>query len=90
MTLDLIIKKISEYTIVDVRSPLEYFKGHIPSAINIPLFTDTERAVIGTIYKQQGKKPAIEKGLGFVDLSNLVEKFKPLDKPIILYCEEVE
>ena len=41
--------------IIDVRAPIEFFKGHVPYAINIPLFEDSERAEIGTLYKQQGK-----------------------------------
>jgi len=55
-----------EIPIVDVRSPSEYAAGHIPDAINIPLFADDERAIVGTIYKQQGQQPAIEKGMEFV------------------------
>ena len=52
--------------VVDVRSPGEFQKGHITNAHNIPVFKDDERAVVGTIYKQQGKKDAIEKGLEIV------------------------
>jgi tRNA 2-selenouridine synthase len=52
--------------IVDVRSPGEFEAGHISGAISIPLFADDERAIVGTIYKQQGKKDAIEKGLEIV------------------------
>lgn len=48
--------------IIDVRSPSEYAKGHIPGAINIPLFSDEERAIIGTLYKKKGRKEAIQKG----------------------------
>lgn len=51
--------------IIDVRSPSEYQKGHIPEAINIPLFSDTERSEVGTIYKKKGRIKAIEKGLEF-------------------------
>ena len=40
-----------EWPIIDVRSPVEYTKGHVPSAVNLPLFTDEERATIGTFYK---------------------------------------
>ena len=36
--------------IVDVRSPGEYQQGHIPGAHNLPLFTDAERAAVGTTY----------------------------------------
>ncbi len=40
---------------VDVRSPAEFAKGHIHGAINIPIFSNDERAAVGTAYKQQGK-----------------------------------
>lgn len=32
--------------ILDVRAPCEYDQGHIPGAINVPLFTDEERAEV--------------------------------------------
>ena len=34
--------------ILDVRAPAEYAQGHIPGAVSLPLFTDEERARIGT------------------------------------------
>lgn len=46
----------------DVRSPAEFAQGHIPGAINLPLFTNEERAIVGTAYKQQGQKKAIMLG----------------------------
>ena len=52
--------------IVDVRSPGEYIQGHIPGAHNLPLFTDVERAAVGTTYKQQGRQSAVQLGLEFV------------------------
>jgi tRNA 2-selenouridine synthase len=33
--------------VLDVRSPGEYGKGHIPGAVNVPLFSDEERAKVG-------------------------------------------
>ena len=53
--------------IIDVRSPKEYLQGHIPRAINIPLFTDEERAQVGTTYKQVSKEAAIELGTELVN-----------------------
>lgn len=47
---------------IDVRSPVEYQKGHIPGAVNIPIFSDEERVLIGTIYKQKSSWEAIQKG----------------------------
>jgi tRNA 2-selenouridine synthase len=52
--------------LIDVRSPGEYHEGHIPGAINIPLFTDEERALVGTAYKQEGRQEAISIGLDLV------------------------
>jgi tRNA 2-selenouridine synthase len=49
--------------VADVRSPSEFYNGHIPGAINIPLFSDREREVIGIKYKKEGRIPAIIKGL---------------------------
>ncbi|MBL7804830.1 MAG: tRNA 2-selenouridine(34) synthase MnmH [Saprospiraceae bacterium] len=52
--------------LLDVRSPGEYAQGHIPDAISFPLFTDAERAKVGTLYKQQGKDVAFTVGLDIV------------------------
>jgi len=49
--------------IIDVRSPAEYDHAHIPSAQNLPLFTNEERAIIGTTYKKQSREAAIKAGL---------------------------
>lgn len=49
--------------VIDVRSPSEYNSGHIPGAINIPLFNDSERAAVGIRYKKEGRLPAILEGL---------------------------
>lgn len=52
----------AEGAIVDVRSPSEFAEGHIPGAVNIALFTDEERAKVGTLYKQQSREAAIDAG----------------------------
>lgn len=49
--------------IFDVRSPVEFRSGHIPGAVNLPLFSDQEREAVGTVYKQQGKKEAVALGM---------------------------
>lgn len=66
--------------IIDVRSPIEYTKGHIPGAINIPLFSDEERSEIGALYKQKGRDQAVQIGLDFVGprMSLLVNKCREL------------
>lgn len=51
--------------VFDVRSPGEYNHAHIPGAYSLPLFTDEERKIVGTTYKQQSRKAAIKIGLDF-------------------------
>jgi tRNA 2-selenouridine synthase len=52
--------------IVDVRAPIEFAKGHIPNAINVPLLDDTQRALVGTCYKKKGKKAAVVLGVELI------------------------
>ena len=53
--------------LIDVRSPSEYYKGHLPNSINIPLFDNEERSIIGTIYKKEGRKKAVIEGLELLE-----------------------
>lgn len=58
--------EISEqYPLLDVRSPGEFEYGHIPGAHSLPLFSDEQRAIIGTAYKQVSRESAVNKGLSF-------------------------
>lgn len=52
--------------VADVRSPSEFAAGHIPGAINIPLFDDRERESVGIKYKKEGRLPAILEGLNLI------------------------
>jgi tRNA 2-selenouridine synthase len=54
-----------QYPVFDVRSPGEYLHAHIPGAYSLPLFSDEERKVVGTAYKQQSRQQAIKFGLDF-------------------------
>lgn len=68
--------------VLDVRSPGEFRHAHIPGAFSLPLFTDDERAVVGTLYKQQGKQKAIKAGLGFFGpkMNAMVEQAEAFQK----------
>lgn len=54
-----------QFPVLDVRSPGEYAHAHIPSAFSVPLFTDEQRKVIGTAYKKQSRKIAVEIGINY-------------------------
>jgi tRNA 2-selenouridine synthase len=53
----------AEMPLVDVRSPSEYAYGHIPGAVNIPLFDDSQRAEVGTLFKKEGSTAAVLRGI---------------------------
>lgn len=66
--------------VLDVRSPGEYNHAHIPGAYNLPLFTDEERKIVGTVYKQQSREAAIKIGLDY---------FGPKMRAMIEYAESL-
>lgn len=72
--------------ILDVRSPAEYEQAHIPGAISFPLFSNEERAKVGTCYKQGGRDAAVELGLQIVGnkLATFVREAKQLTRDRIL------
>ena len=64
---EIILEKIrTGNPVIDVRSPAEFSRGHIPGAFNMPLFSDEERAIVGTLYTRKGKEDALIKGLEII------------------------
>lgn len=76
--------------VIDVRSPGEFEKGHIPGAHNMPLFSDEERAHIGTVYKKQSKEAAIKWGHTYSTpkLQYFIQKATQIapDATVIVHC----
>lgn len=56
---------VRRFPIIDVRSPSEFRHAHLPGAASLPLFSDEERKVVGTTYKQKSREEAIKTGLDF-------------------------
>lgn len=59
ITFDDFLDLAGAIALVDVRTPAEFAHGHIPGAFNIPLFSNEERILVGTTYKQIGREQAI-------------------------------
>ncbi|HWR06333.1 MAG TPA: tRNA 2-selenouridine(34) synthase MnmH [Sporomusa sp.] len=76
---------------IDVRSPEEYSMGHIPGAINIPLFNNAERAHVGATYKQIGIEEAKDLGLTIAspklpDIVGQVRQIYKSGQQVVIYC----
>jgi tRNA 2-selenouridine synthase len=78
LNIEKFLELANQHPVIDVRSPGEYDHAHIPGAYNLPLFTDEERKIVGTTYKQESREQAIKIGLDF---------FGPKMRPMV---EEVE
>ena len=80
---------LADVIFVDTRSPKEFAADHLPHAINIPLFSDQERAMVGLTYKQN-RVEAYQKGFEIYNqkVVNFIAQFKKLDskKKLIIYC----
>ena len=51
------------FPILDVRSESEFEMGHMQNAVNIPILSNEQRKIVGTLYKQNGREVAVYKGL---------------------------
>lgn len=78
--------------LIDVRTPAEYAEATIPGAINIPIFSNEERAEIGTIYKQTGKQEARSRGIEIVSprIPEYIQQVRSVaedsDLPVVVFC----
>lgn len=82
-----------QHPVLDVRSPGEYLHAHIPAAHSFPLFTDEERKVVGTTYKQTSREKAIKIGLDYfgpkmremIETAEAIAK-KAETKTLLVHC----
>jgi tRNA 2-selenouridine synthase len=79
--------------VIDVRSPAEFEHARIPGAHSLPLFSNEERAIVGTAYKQESRQKAIKLGLDFfgVKMRKMVEEVESLlrdqeNKQVLVHC----
>ncbi len=89
------LKASQSELVIDVRTPAEFEQGHIIGATNLPLFTNEERVLVGTCYKQQGRQPAILLGFELIggrwaEYIRTVEKHltsvQPNSKKVFVHC----
>jgi len=90
MNIDDVVKLTKDIGVVtiDVRSPSEFADATIPGSVNIPFFDDAERAEIGTIYKQDSVKAAMDRGLEIFSakLPAFIKQFEQIQGPKAVFC----
>ena len=59
--------------LIDVRAPIEFKKGSLPTSVNLPILLDDERHQVGKTYKKFGSGPATDLGFNLVS-GDLKEK----------------
>ncbi|GGH80966.1 tRNA 2-selenouridine synthase [Pullulanibacillus pueri] len=89
--IDELVDILDQTLLIDVRSPGEFAEFHIPGAINVPLFSNEERAEVGTLYKQKGPEQAKDRGVEIVSLklASIYQKIKYYAKSYertVIYC----
>ena len=81
--------ELRDAVFVDTRTPKEFLEDHIPGAINIPIFNNEERAIVGTLYKNNRVK-AYQEGFEIYNkkILSFIKSFEQIDKKkrIIVYC----
>jgi tRNA 2-selenouridine synthase len=84
------LEHAERFPVADVRSPCEFLSGHIPGAVNIPLFSDSERESVGTKYKKEGRIPAIREGVKLISPSLITKLDRAIrlaqDGKLLVHC----
>ncbi len=95
MTIDLnqlLVLREKGALLVDARTPAEFAEATIPGAINVPIFSNDERAEVGTLYKQVGKSQARIRGVELVApkipelLATVRAAYEGRSGPVIVFC----
>lgn len=82
--------RLTNPVFVDVRSESEFAEATIPGAVNLPLFSDLERAEVGVVYKQISHAAAKDLGLSLASpkLPEIVRRCRELEKSgqLVFFC----
>ncbi|MFN3999763.1 tRNA 2-selenouridine(34) synthase MnmH [Algoriphagus sp.] len=90
ISLDQFLSLRKQIPIIDARSESEFIQSHIPGAVNLPILTNSERVIVGTLYKDKGSEAATLKGFELVgprfhQIQKEAIRLFP-NRKIIVYC----
>lgn len=61
---------INNQNTLNIKTPIEFTKNHIPNTTNLPLLNNNKHTKINTLYKKQNQNPTIEHNLEIVNPKN--------------------
>jgi tRNA 2-selenouridine synthase len=90
ISLDQFLILREQIPMIDARSEGEFAQSHIPEAFNLPILTNQERTVVGTLYKEKGAESATLRGFElvgprFYQIQKEAIRLFP-ERKIIVYC----
>ncbi len=85
------IYRFERKVLVDIRSPQEFEEFHIPGAVNVPLFENEEKKLVGYVYRNEGIERAKEVGKEIAQrkIEEFYRTFRELKERfenVIVYC----
>jgi tRNA 2-selenouridine synthase len=85
------LTKLKEVLIIDVRSPCEHESENIPGSLNVPLLSNDERAIIGTLYKQEGELKARREAMRIISpkipsIVDTIFAMRSHGQAIVIHC----
>src|SRR5699024_1257394 len=80
-------RKNKNHTLIDVRSPQEFYEATILGSINIPFFTTEDHAENSKLYNQKSHAAAKNGGLEIFSqkLPTYINKFKKINTPMTVF-----
>ena len=75
-------------TVLDVRSENEFAQDHLPGAKNVPILTNLERHVVGTLYRHASPQSAVDCAWALFQerKTQFFKAIKPLPQPLHVMC----
>lgn len=90
ISLDQFFSLREQIPMIDARSEGEFAQSHIPNSVNLPILSNSERVIVGTLYKEKGSEAATLKGFELVGprfhqiQKEAIRQFP--ERKIIVYC----
>ncbi len=86
-----IIDSNEDVIYIDLRTKKEHLEETIPGSYNVPIFSDEQREIIGTLYKQVSPKEATRQAVLFISeripfIFKEIDELDKMKKTLVFFC----